>query len=421
MFSSLLPVKIKHIYLDLELKVVGHDCSVNGSEIGRWGRMDYNEEEEGEWEERGHTSIKKDKGNKRVRNESDDNSGSDKEQESVQKERNEEYIVIVRFNEKEQENMKRVNPFMLTTILAKKIGDIVYAKVLNDGNLMVKCADSKQLEIALKIKEIGKCKVENVGRVGDQRKVGYTGVITGIPINVSMEELKKKIKGGNVMKVQRLKSNKEGVLRDSESVAIEFEGENIPKKVFLGFMSYPVRAYVPKPLRCYKCQRFGHTAKNCSRQRRCARCSGDHDYGNCGTGTPPKCCSCGGDHNVAYGGCEIMKKETKIQKIRVERRISYADAVKVIKAGDNNTSERENLGVMKHTQRSVDRLYVEKRDLVTFIAGVINSTAEVKSKNDKIQLVVKAAINHLGLVGLTWEEVRENLAIQSSQEASWVG
>lgn len=59
--------------------------------------------------------------------------------------------------------------------------------------------------------------------------------------------------------------------------------------------------------------------------------------------------------------------------------------------------------------------------MVTFIAGVINSTAEVKSKNDKIQLVVKAAINHLGLVGLTWEEERENLTNQSSQDTSWVG
>ncbi len=58
-------------------------------------------------------------------------------------------------------------------------------------------------------------------------------------------------------------------------------------------------------------------------------------------------------------------------------------------------------------QRSNDRMYVGKRDLVTFIAGVINSTAEVKSKNEKIQLIVKAAINHLGLVGLTWEEVRD--------------
>ena len=64
---------------------------------------------------------------------------------------------------------------------------------------------------------------------------------------------------------------------------------------------------------------------------------------------------------------------------------------------------------------------MDKRPSVTFIAGVINSMAELKSKNDQIQLVVKAAVSHEGLVGLTWEEVRENLTNQSSQEGPCVG
>lgn len=408
--------------IHLKLKAVEHDCSANGSEIGRWESMDYNEGLDEVWgDKRSRMSDKKDKGNKRVRNENEEDTGSEEEQEIPQKERNENYVVIIRFNEKNQESMKKVNPFMLTTTLAKKIGEIEYAKILNDGNLMVRCADAMQMEKALKVKEIGKCKVENTGRVGARREDGCIGVITGVPMNVSMEELKKNIKGGKVLNVQRLKTTKEGVMRESETVSIEFEGENIPKKVFLGFMSYPVRMYIPKPMRCFKCQRFGHTAKNCNRQRRCARCGGDHEYGKCGIGIPPKCCSCGGAHNVAYGGCEIMRRETKIQKIRVERRITYADAVKVVRERENNTNEIEDMGVPEQQQGTEERVYVSKRDLVTFIAGVINSTAEVKSKNDKIQLVVKAAINHLGLVGLTWEEVRENLANQSSQETSWVG
>ncbi len=43
---------------------------------------------------------------------------------------------------------------MLTTTLANKIGDIEYAKVLNDDNLLVRCADAVQLGKALKVKEI---------------------------------------------------------------------------------------------------------------------------------------------------------------------------------------------------------------------------------------------------------------------------
>ena len=61
------------------------------------------------------------------------------------------------------------------------------------------------------------------------------------------------------------------------------------------------------------------------------------------------------------------------------------------------------MGVRELKQRTNDKIYMDKRVVVTFTSGVISSTAEVKSKNDQIQLVFKAAVNHLGLVGLTWE------------------
>lgn len=32
-------------------------------------------------------------------------------------------------------------------------------------------------------------------------------------------------------------------------------------------MTYNVREYVPKPMRCYNCQRFGHTASTCKGKR----------------------------------------------------------------------------------------------------------------------------------------------------------
>lgn len=58
-----------------------------------------------------------------------------------------------------------------------------------------------------------------------------------------------------------------------------------------------------------------------------------------------------------------------------------------------------------------DRMWVwaEKKMLVTFIAGVINATSEVKSKTERIPVTVKAAEYHLHMAGLKWEEVRDNL------------
>ncbi len=48
--------------------------------------------------------------------------------------------------------MKIINPFVLTKHLASKKGEILYAKVLNDGNLLVNCANEDQFEKAIKVK-----------------------------------------------------------------------------------------------------------------------------------------------------------------------------------------------------------------------------------------------------------------------------
>ena len=92
---------------------------------------------------------------KRVWKENDERSEYDEEgHEQDQREIPEKYIVIMRFYEKAKENMKKINPFPLTTTLANKIGEIQYAKVRSDGNLLERCANDEQLKKALKTNEM---------------------------------------------------------------------------------------------------------------------------------------------------------------------------------------------------------------------------------------------------------------------------
>lgn len=127
----------------------------------------------------------------------------------MQSVRQEKFTAIIRFNEKGGENMKTVNPLLLPTALAAKMEEIQYAKVLNDGNLLVRCKSEEQTDKALK--EIGKNKVVNTRRVGAQNGGGCKGVIMGVPMNVGMEELKKRSKGGKVKEAERLKTIKDGL------------------------------------------------------------------------------------------------------------------------------------------------------------------------------------------------------------------
>lgn len=196
-------------------------------------------------------------------------------------------------------------------------------------------------------------------------------------------------------------------------VLVEFVGEVIPDRVYLGCMCYYVRAYIPKPMRCFKCQKFGHIARFCKEKRRCARCTGDHEYGDCPAGVQLKCCSCGGEHSVTFGGCEIMKQEVEVQKVKVMDKLTYAEAVKVVKqkggvqgavseGGVSGAGGREVPRVVRSDNPDRNKMWVDKKQLVTFIAAAINATAEVKSKTTRIQFIVKAAINGRFKMGGSW-------------------
>lgn len=43
----------------------------------------------------------------------------------------------------------------------------------------------------------------------------------------------------------------------SLSFMIKFDESKLPGKVYIGFMSYEVRPYIPPPLRCLKWQKYG--------------------------------------------------------------------------------------------------------------------------------------------------------------------
>lgn len=90
-------------------------------------------------------------------------------------------------------------------------------------------------------------------------------------------------------------------------------------------------------------------------------------------------------------------------------RVPYAEAVKRVeqtkRVNEGNVREDIATGIARtqkqeHFREKEKKEWEEKRDLVIFIAGVINATAEVKSKTERIQIITKATIQHLGMLDL---------------------
>ena len=96
-----------------------------------------------------------------------------------------------------------------------------------------------------------------------------------------------------------------------------------------------VKPYVPLPLRCSKCQRFGHHAANCCRKQRCVRCGQEHDLDQCPTkdnSDQITCVNCNGQHSAAYRGCTKYKEVSQTLKVAVNEGLSYKDAITKVRS-----------------------------------------------------------------------------------------
>lgn len=319
--------------------------------------------------------------------------------------------MLVKF--KEGHDIKSVGPVALTKFLHEKVGEVTTARVHSDGDLMIVCKDVGQQLKALKLKSA--CKKE-VLEVKKRMVTGEVcrGVIYGIPINEDLGKLKDSIEGGHAISMKRLKAWRFGEKVDSLSVLVDFQGEKLPKYVTVGYLNYNVRMYVPPPLRCFKCQKYGHIAAYCKGTQTCGRCRGEHVYGACGTGVQEMCVNCGGAHSVGYRECEARKRAVEIQHVRAEGKLSYAEAAKRVQVEPNSVRQAARAG--KHSVVGEEFLVVKKKEFLCFIAEVVNCTSQAKHRSEKTAIVVKSANRYLGIKDITWESIYEELQNRDKSE-----
>ena len=66
-----------------------------------------------------------------------------------------------------------------------------------------------------------------------------------------------------VTHVKRFKIKKNDELINTNTLLLTFNSVVTPKTLKIFYQIIPVELYVPNPLRCFNCQRFGHHENNC--------------------------------------------------------------------------------------------------------------------------------------------------------------
>ena len=57
--------------------------------------------------------------------------------------------------------------------------------------------------------------------------------------------------------------------RRTNTVVLTFASPQPPKHITAGYLRVPVEPYIPNPLRCFNCQKYGHSSRTCKSTALC--------------------------------------------------------------------------------------------------------------------------------------------------------
>ncbi|GBN72269.1 hypothetical protein AVEN_238990-1 [Araneus ventricosus] len=168
------------------------------------------------------------------------------------------------------ESFHSVSPFLVEKAITSSIGDVKSTKKLRSGDLLVEVQSRKQSEQIVKLKKFSNIPIT----VSPHATLNSSkGVITcGELLNVPTEEILKELQGQGVSHVRRISIRRDGQLLNTKHLILTFDSAKLPENIKAGYMRLSVRTYIPNPLRCFKCQRFGHSKTSCRGTLTCARC-----------------------------------------------------------------------------------------------------------------------------------------------------
>ncbi|GBN26725.1 hypothetical protein AVEN_56158-1 [Araneus ventricosus] len=221
------------------------------------------------------------------------------------------------------ETFHSVSPFLVQKAVDSTLGEVTSVRKLRSGDLLVEVKSRKQAQQIIKLKALATIAIT----VSAHTSLNSSkGVITcGELFNVSVEDITSELKGEGVTHVRRIFIRRDGQLLPTKHLILSFQTPILPDSVKAGYMKLAVRPFIPNPLRCFKCQRFGHSQTNCRGTLTCARCAEKGHISQQCTGQE-KCVNCSGDHTSFSRSCPRWKQEKEIMAIKTKEQISYPEA-----------------------------------------------------------------------------------------------
>ena len=219
------------------------------------------------------------------------------------------------------------SPFAWSKYFQGVIAEPKSFKILRSGSFLIELDKKAHVEKLLKKEEM----LEIPVHVSLHRSLNTsTGIFRNRDLwRMEDDEIKENLKEQGVISVRRIvvkKPNREPFR--TNTFIVKFNTPVLPSSLKMLFQVYKVDQFIPNPLRCFRCQKFGHGVAYCHSPPICSQCGEDeHSFPGCDS--PPHCVNCGGDHPAMSKECPKWQYEKQICELKTRHRLSYPEAQKM--------------------------------------------------------------------------------------------
>lgn len=220
------------------------------------------------------------------------------------------------------ESFNKENPYKITEALTKLGGVPLHTRNIRDGGLAADFDPATPPEPLLQASLLmGKPVSASLPKVSNS----CAGVLTGVHWEIADEQISADLRTEPplpILAVKRLA--KPG--QQSWTVKVTFQGTVLPSRAYLEGRSHKIRPYETKPLQCFNCGRYSHTARVCRSKTNCWTCSEPHPTKECPNKATPKCGNCGGSHPADHASCPTRSFQAKICQVKATENVPFRAA-----------------------------------------------------------------------------------------------
>ena len=199
--------------------------------------------------------------------------------------------------------------------------------------------------------------------------------------NCGEDEILEGTRSQGVTGVKRFKVKRNGELKDTNTFVFTFNTPVLPKTVKVAYFRVNVEVYIPNPLRCHHCQKYGHHEGRCSKDPICSKCGQIAEHSESRCTNEYHCVNCGEKHSADSKECRIWHKEKKILRIKFTRNISFFEARKLVEA----PTPIPGISYANITQSSMKKVSVVDTATQTDPIIIIDSAVQPSSTNTNSQ------------------------------------